>query len=120
MRRWKWPTRSLSLKGSTQELSSFARTSRSLAVEVLHLCGDHRAALHASEYAARSMDRGVRLTANQSAAVAALASAVAVGAQGAIDEWLDRCAGHRTVEPRTAEARRAYARGERAAREGRS
>jgi len=92
----------------------------SLAVEVLHLCGDHRAALHASEYAARSMDRGVRLTANQSAAVAALASAVAVGAQGAIDEWLDRCAGHRTVEPRTAEARRAYARGERAARDGRS
>ena len=92
----------------------------SLAVEVLYLCADHRAALHASQYAARSMDRGVRLAENQNAAVAALASAVAVGAPSAIDDWLDRCAARRTLEPRTAEARRAYARGERAVREGRS
>src|SRR5207244_10934796 len=73
-----------------------------------------------SQYAARSMDRGVRLAENQNAAVAALASAVAVGAPSAIDDWLDRCAAGRTWEPRTAEARRAYARGERAVREGRS
>jgi len=92
----------------------------SLAVEVLYLCADHRAAVHASQYAARSMDRGVRLAENQNAAVAALASAVAAGAPSAIDEWLDRCAARRTLEPRTAEARRAYARGERAVREGRS
>jgi len=91
----------------------------SLAVEVLYLCGDHRAALRASQYVARSMDRGVRLAENQSAAVTALASAVAVGSPDAIDDWLDRCAGRRTLEPRTAEARRAYARGERAVREGR-
>jgi DNA-binding CsgD family transcriptional regulator len=92
----------------------------SLAVEVLYLCGDHRAALRASQYAARSMDRGVRLAENQSAAILALASAVAIGASGAVDEWLHRCAGRRTLEPRTAEGRRAYARGERAVRDGRS
>ena len=90
----------------------------SLATEVLYLCGDHRSALETARYVARSMDRGVRLAENQGAAVAALAAAVALDDPVASDEWLVRCASRRTLEPRTAEARRAYARGERALRVG--
>jgi DNA-binding CsgD family transcriptional regulator/tetratricopeptide (TPR) repeat protein len=91
----------------------------SLATEVLYLCGDHRGALTAARHVARCLERGVRLEENQGAATAALAAAVALNDQAAIEEWLERCAGRRPVEPRTAEARRAYARGERARREGR-
>jgi DNA-binding CsgD family transcriptional regulator/type II secretory pathway predicted ATPase ExeA len=90
----------------------------SLATEVLYLCGDYRSALGAARYVARSMDRGVRLAENQGAAITALAAAVTLDDRPAIDEWLERCESRRPVEPRTAEARRAYARGERARREG--
>jgi DNA-binding CsgD family transcriptional regulator len=90
----------------------------SLATEALYLCGDYRAALDAARYVARSMERGVRLAENQGAAVTALAAAVALDDPPAIDEWLERCASQRPLEPQTAEARRAYARGERALRMG--
>jgi DNA-binding CsgD family transcriptional regulator len=91
----------------------------SLAVEVLFLAGDHRSSLGAAGRVALCLERGVRLAENQSAAVVALAAAVALDDSAAIEEWLERCAGRRTLEPRTADARRAYARGEQALRDGR-
>jgi DNA-binding CsgD family transcriptional regulator len=91
----------------------------SLPTEILYLADEHGAALESARYVARCMDRGLRFPFIDTAAIAALASAVALDDRAAVDEWLERCSRASQVEPSTAEGRRAYARGERALREGR-
>jgi DNA-binding CsgD family transcriptional regulator len=108
--------RPLVLRAHEQSEGMLLWRATSFATEVLYLGGDHQAALTAARHVARCLERGVRLEENQGAATAALASAVALNDPAAIEEWLDRCAARRSVEPRTAGARRAYARGERAVR----
>lgn len=92
---------------------------QALLPEVFYLAGDHRAALAAARFVGRCVDRHVYLAFIDSAATAALAAAVTLGDHAATQEWLERCARRRALEPSTAEGRRAYARGESALREGR-
>jgi DNA-binding CsgD family transcriptional regulator len=90
-----------------------------LTPEVLYLAGEHQSALEAGRYVARCIDRGMRFPFIDTAAVATLASAIVIDDPAAIDEWLDRCERFSPLEPGTAAGRRAYARAERALRDGR-
>src|SRR6267142_571165 len=90
-----------------------------LTPEILYLADQHAAALETARYVGRCMDRGLRWPFIDSAAITALAAAVVVNDPAGIEEWLERCSRSSALEPSTAEGRRAYARGERALREGR-
>jgi DNA-binding CsgD family transcriptional regulator len=102
-----------------EKLPLFRGSISALTPEVLYLAEQYAAAVETARYVGRCMDRGLRWPFIDTAAIAALAAAVALDDRAAIEEWLERCARSEALEPSTAEGRRAYARGERALREGR-
>lgn len=113
------PLATLHAHKRVEALSPLQGGQAAMAPEILYLSGDHRTALETARYVARCMDRGVGFPFLDTAATAALAAASALGDGAAVDEWLDRCARRAGLEPSTAQGRRAYARAERAVRDGR-
>lgn len=105
---------------SAHERVRFGSQPAALAPEILYLAGDHNVALEtARRDVARALDGHMTREFVNTTAVAGLAAAVAVHNDGAVEEWIERCARRHPIEASTAEGRRAYAEGERALRCGR-